>query len=92
MIQTPAASPDPAKLNENISLGDAIKIIDTKNKDILHEFDVNGKKYQIRNGKYGPYVSFNVGKKLKFVSVPKNLNIDNITQRDMLEIIDKGKK
>ncbi len=78
--------------NENISLGDAIKIIDTKNKDILHEFDVNGKKYQIRNGKYGPYVSFNLGKKLKFVSVPKNLNVDNLTQRDVLGIIEKGKK
>lgn len=78
--------------NESISLGDAIKIIDTKNKDILHEFDVNGKNYQIRNGKYGPYISFNVGKKLKFVSVPKNLNVDNLTQRDILSIIEKGKK
>ena len=78
--------------NEKVTLSDAVQIIEVKNKDILNEFDINGKKYQIRNGKYGPYISYNLGKKLKFVSIPKSKVIDKITDRDITNLIDGNKK
>lgn len=75
--------------NEETSLSDVIKIIEAKSRDILKEFDIKGKNYQIRNGEYGHYVSFKTGTKMSFRSIPKDKNLDEITEDDIIEIVKK---
>lgn len=72
---------------EDITLKEAITIINQKNKTILKEFD---KELSIRTGKTGPYIMLKKGKeKPVFISFPKNKEIDKITQEECLEIINK---
>ena len=77
---------------DNVSLSDVVNIIETKNKDIIKEVDIKGKNYQIRTGEYGPYISYKVGTKMKFSSIPKDKDLKNITNDEILEIINKSKK
>ena len=72
-----------------IDLDSIIKIIEGKNKDIINEFTINKKSYQIREGKYGPYISFNNGKKIKFVSIPKNKDPKKINADEVKQLISK---
>ncbi len=74
---------------ENMSLNDIKEIIMKKDKNVLNEFKINDKIYSIRNGKYGPYISYKKGKKLEFVSIPKHYNIKNLKEKDILDIINK---
>jgi DNA topoisomerase-1 len=75
--------------SDNISLKEVKEMIKEKSKDILGEFNVKGVNYSIREGKYGPYVSYKKGKKLEFVSIPKKYEIKNIKENDNLDIVNK---
>lgn len=77
---------------EEVTLTDVIKIIETKNKDIIKEVDIKGKNYQIRTGEYGHYISYKVGKKMNFSSIPQDKNVKNITNDEILDIVNKSKK
>ena len=75
--------------NENMSINEIKEIISKKDKNVLNEFKIDDKIYSIRDGKYGPYISYKKGKKLEFVSIPKNRNIKNLKEKDILDIINK---
>ena len=75
--------------NENMSINEIKEIIMKKDKNVLNEFKIDDKTYSIRDGKYGPYISYKKGKKLEFVSIPKNRNIKNLKEKDILDIINK---
>ena len=74
---------------EDMSINEIKEIISKKDKNVLNEFKINDKTYSIRDGKYGPYISYKKGKKLEFVSIPKNRNIKNLKEKDILDIINK---
>lgn len=76
----------PWKQNIDPTLDEAINMIAEKNKSILGKVN----KYEIRNGPYGPYIIVPAkGKngKNKFVSVPKDIEISNLTENKIEEII-----
>jgi DNA topoisomerase-1 len=73
--------------DNNLDLKSIIQIIEDKNKDLINEFTINKKIYQIRNGKYGPYISYNLGKKIKFVSIPKNKDANALNENDVKKLI-----
>ena len=78
--------------DENISLNDIIKIIETKNKNYIKEVDIKGKNYQIITGEYGPYISYKLGTKISFMSIPKDKNPKDLTNNEILALISKKKK
>ena len=78
--------------DENTSLNDVIKLIESKKKDIINEFDIKGTNYQIRNGEYGYYISFKKGSKMQFVSIPKDKDVNTLTTDDIVNIILKKAK
>ena len=41
------------------------------------------KEYEIRTGQYGPYIVKTTIKKPQFISVPKGINIDTLTEKDV---------
>jgi len=41
------------------------------------------KEYEIRTGQYGPYIVKTTLKKPQFISVPKGINIDTLTEKDV---------
>jgi DNA topoisomerase-1 len=72
------------------TLDDAINIIIEKNKNILRKI----KNYEIRTGQYGPYIivpSKSKTTKATFVSIPKNIDINNLTEEKIEEIIKENK-
>lgn len=70
---------------ENIDLDKAIQIIELKNKDI---FIIKGNEISIKNGKFGHYLEICKKNKEKYnIAIPKNINIENITKENILEII-----
>lgn len=71
--------------NKNINLKDAIKYIESNNIEtsIIKKFN----NIYVRNGKYGPYINY----KGKNISIPKNININNITREECNKIINKKK-
>ena len=73
--------------DNNLDLKSIIQIIEDKNKDLINKFTINKKIYQIRNGKYGPYISYNLGKKIKFVSIPKNKDANALNENDVKKLI-----
>ena len=68
-------------------LEEAINIIKDKNKDIIKEIKIKNKIYQIKNGRYGPYISFKAGTKVKFTKIPKTKNPKELTKEDILKLI-----
>lgn len=72
------------------TLDDAIKNIQEKDNKIIKSFTKNKKIYNIINGKFGPCIMFNVGKTVKFVNIPKNMKIDEITMDQIDELIKKN--
>ena len=72
-----------------VNLKNIIKVIEEKNKDVINEFTINKKTYQIREGKYGPYISYSIGKKIKFISIPKNKDVNKINENDVKKLISK---
>ena len=77
--------------DDNIKINDAIEIIDKKNKDIIKEINDKTKNYIIKNGKYGPYISFKSGKQIKFKSIPKNIIPQEITLEQINNILNTKK-
>ena len=75
--------------SENVDINDVKKIIKEKNKDIVNDFLINGISYSIREGKYGPYISYRKGKKLEFKSIPKNYKVSEVKEKDILDILNK---
>jgi DNA topoisomerase-1 len=72
------------------TIDEAIYIISEKNKDILKKV---GNKYEIRDGPYGPYILVPAkGKngKAKFVSVPKDVDLNGLTEQNIEDIIKEG--
>ena len=41
------------------------------------------KEYEIRTGQYGPYIMKTTLKKPQFISIPKGINIDTLTEKDV---------
>jgi DNA topoisomerase-1 len=75
--------------SENVDINDVKKIIKEKNKDIVNNFLINGISYSIREGKYGPYISYKKGKKLEFKSIPKKYKVNEVKESDILDILNK---
>ena len=73
--------------NDEITLKEAIDIIKSKQKDIIKEIKDKTKIYTIRNGEYGPYISYKVGSKLTFKSISKDIDPKNITLDQINNII-----
>lgn len=71
---------------ETNNLEEIIKIIKDKNKDIIKEIKIKNKSYQIRNGQYGPYISYKAGTKVKFKKIPQNKKPENLTEDDILKL------
>ena len=78
--------------NYDINLDDAINIIIKKNKNNIKEIKIKNKIYEIKNGNYGPYISYSKNNKKVFTSIPKNINPENITNDDIIKLINKPKK
>ena len=77
--------------NHKISLDEAIDIIKSKN---IKTFKITYKNKTtdviILNGKFGPYIQVK-GKNKKNYPIPKNINIDDLTETDIKNIISKKK-
>lgn len=76
----------------------AIEIIKAAKKNIIGEFDLKKDKQQIKatvlNGMYGPYINVKIGgskKKTTNYPIPKNINVEKITDKIILDIISKKK-
>jgi DNA topoisomerase I len=72
---------------DDITLTDVINIIEAKSKDIIKEVDIKGKNYQIRTGEFGHYISYKVGKKMKFTSISEDQDFKNITDDEILKMV-----
>jgi DNA topoisomerase-1 len=76
------------------SLDEAINIIAEKNKNNLATIS-GKKKYEIKTGQYGPYIIVPTKSKTgkaKFVSIPKNIDINSLTEEKIEEIIKEHKR
>ena len=78
--------------DENISLKEAIKLFETKNKNEIKELKIGRKTYKIRNGPHGPYISYPFGKKRNCVSIPKDIDPKEITAAQVKDLVTKPKK
>ena len=54
---------------------------------ISQPFFENHKIYEIKVGKFGPYISYNKGKKKIFRPIPGNINYKTITKKQIIELI-----
>lgn len=75
--------------DDNITLEEAIEIINSKKKTSLGEFSDNSKTYTVLDGPYGKYIRVvNTKTKKQFnVSVPQNEDISKLTTKRINEII-----
>jgi DNA topoisomerase-1 len=48
------------------------------------------KEYEIRSGQYGPYIFKPALKNRQFVSIPKNINVDTLTENDVSALYKSG--
>ena len=84
-----------AVLDDKITLGEAIKVIDQKKSSCLAEFEVKkrGKtlKVAIIEGKFGPYIQATDGTKRTIYPIPKNLNAKDLTEAQVLKLMVKRK-
>jgi DNA topoisomerase-1 len=90
------------KFGEYLQVGDvSIPYIEDETIDKTHE-RLNSKKngnsntiktykeYEIKNGQYGPYIIKPKLKKIQFVSIPKGITIDNLTEKDVEALYKAG--
>jgi DNA topoisomerase I len=79
----------PLDKNKELNLENVISIIKEKTKNDMKSIkSEKGKIYDIKNGPYGYYISYNKTKKKKeFVSIPKKYDIKKITESDIDIII-----
>jgi len=82
----PVCFSDPHE-NLDVSLNEAISIIKSRENK---EFKVNNLKIIIKNGKYGNYLEVN-GKNKQNIPIPKNIDIEKIDLKKILEIISNKK-
>jgi len=74
--------------NKKITLNVAQCAIDIKNQNMLNQVD----KYEIREGKYGPYFTLQGGGKKKiFVGIPKEIDPKKITLEEINKLIEDNK-
>ncbi|AYV85701.1 MAG: topoisomerase I [Satyrvirus sp.] len=83
-------------IKKDISLDEAIKVIEDKKANNIAEFDItkNGKKLKatILNGKFGPYIQIkDQNKKKTNYPIPKDIDPTKLTEEKILEIISKKK-
>ena len=78
--------------DDEIKLKDAIEIIKSKEKNIVKELKDKTKVYTIKNGEYGPYISYKIGSKINFKSIPKDIDPKNISIEQVNSIIKKSSK
>ena len=75
----------------SINMETAIELINAKKEfeknRVINTFDNNGKKIQILNGRYGPYIKADKNYKIPKTEDPKNLSLD-----DCMQIMKKAKK
>lgn len=83
------------EIKSDISLKQAIKIIEEKKAGRLGEFEIVERKKKIKaivlKGNYGPYISVMRDKKRTNYPIPKNINAKKLTAELVLEIISKRK-
>jgi len=80
----------PEKYNDNLTIEDAIEIIQNKKNK---EFKIKDKIIYIKNGQYGPYLQIkSSNNKVENISIPKNIDINTINIANILEIIANKKK
>ena len=72
------------------SLADTIKRLEAKQDGVAKNSLKKFKEYEIKNGQYGPYIVKTSLKKVQFVSVPKNTNIDELTEKDVATLYKDG--
>nr|WBF70944.1 DNA topoisomerase 1 [Megavirus caiporensis] len=76
---------------ENISLDKAIELIKTKQSNNITEFNIKQGKKVIKivvlKGPYGYYVQAQNGKTKKNYPIPKNIDVEKITEKEINEII-----
>ena len=77
---------------DNVDLHDAIEIIKEKDVNNIRELKIANKLYEIKNGKYGPYISYSFNKKKKFASIPKSMDPKSISSKEILELVEKNNK
>ena len=73
--------------NENLTLEEAILCINSKS-DVNNNDVKKINKYVIKTGKYGPYILYNS----KFYSIPKQYDLDKLTEDECKFIISIPKK
>lgn len=78
--------------SSEINLEQAIKLLEEKNKSNIKQVKIGRKAYDIKLGKYGPYICYSVGQNKKFVNIPKNIKPEDITAKQITELINKPKK
>jgi len=72
------------EFDEYLTLEEGINCIVKKNKSNMKSFS-NGS-IKVGKGKYGPYILFNK----KFTKIPKSYNMDDITEEQCIEILNKS--
>lgn len=76
----------------NMKLEEIKKLFDVKkDKNLINEIKIKGLKYLIKNGPYGPYIQ-RVGKRIKNIKIPKDIDPESIDQKQLLLIINDMKK
>jgi topoisomerase IA-like protein len=71
---------------EDESIEKTIERLESKTIGAIKTF----KNYAIRNGQYGPYIVKTSIKKTQFVSLPKGLTIETLTEKEVECIYQKG--
>ena len=71
--------------DENLTYDEAVSCIVSKNKSIIKTFSKSN--ISVRIGAYGPYILYNG----KFTSIPKEINPEEITEEQCLELLDNVK-
>jgi DNA topoisomerase-1 len=80
----------PINNSDDMTLELAIEHISKSNLIIsnnLKTFNINNKVINIKNGKYGPYLQVIIDDNSKNIPIPKNIKIDNIDIKTILQII-----
>jgi DNA topoisomerase-1 len=81
----------------DINLDAAIEKLAAKSSDNINSFTHNKKVYNVREGKYGPYISYINGTKNKkpvyeYVKIPKKLEAKDLTMEDVLNLVNNSSK
>ena len=76
---------------EKVDIDYCKNLIESGDKYALNTFKIENTIINVKEGQYGPYLQIlnSKNKILKNISVPKNINIKNITIKDVMKLIDK---